>query len=245
MMVEKTTLSRIERLDKLAGLLRSHDFHQATDLADQLCVSKRTVMRDLEVLRAQGYPIETSQGKGGGIQLHRLWGLGRLNLSYQEIIDLLLSLAVMERMPSSLFFKNLDSIRYKIAASFPQGQRDKIKALRKRIMVGDLASADILSQAHPVKTNTAGALYEAFFTMHHVTIHYKDAAGNKTIRTIEPHYLFLNWPVWYVLAWDLMRDDVRCFRLDRINKASLCEQPFKLKRNKVFIEEFRYCASAL
>lgn len=45
----------------------------------------------------------------------------------------------------------------------------------------------------------------------------------------------LCWPLWYILAWDHLRDDVRCFRLDRIQKADINEQSFKLKNSKTLI----------
>ena len=230
-------LSRLERLDELTGLLRSQDHHTAAALAAQLGISPRTLMRDLDVLREKGYPIETDQGRGGGIRLHRHWGIGRLQLNYREVIDLLLFLAVMEKIGSPVFFKNLKAIRNKISLSFPQEQRDKIQSLRKRILIGGLASDDVLEHVQTTVKVSANLLYEAFFEMKCLNIMYEDAKGEKTRRVIEPHYLFLNWPVWYVLAWDHLRADVRCFRLDRISSANIEDSAFKLKNRKQFIEE--------
>ncbi len=231
------TLSRLERLDELAGLLRSGEHYTACVLAQELDISSRTLMRDLDVLREKGYPIETDQGRGGGIRLHRHWGIGRLQLNYREVIDLLLSLAVMEKIGSPVFFRNLKAIRNKISLSFPQEQRDKIQSLRKRILIGGLASEDVLEHVQTTVKVSADLLYEAFFEMKRLNIAYEDGKGEKTRRVIEPHYLFLNWPVWYVLAWDHLRADVRCFRLDRISSAKIEANSFKLKNRKQFIEE--------
>jgi predicted DNA-binding transcriptional regulator YafY len=35
-------------------------------------------------------------------------------------------------------------------------------------------------------------------------------------REVEPHAILLNWPAWYLLSHDRLREDVRTFRLDRI-----------------------------
>ena len=230
------TLLRLERLDELTGLLRSNDHHTASALAAQLGVSPRTLMRDLDILRDKGYPIETEQGRGGGIRLHRHWGVGRLQLNYREVIDLLLSLAVMEKIGSPVFLRNLKAIKNKISASFPQEQRDKIQSLRNRILIGGLASECVLDNFQSTVKVSADLLYEAFFEMKTLNIIYADADGRKTSRKIEPHYLFLNWPVWYVMAWDHLRGDVRCFRLDRVSGAKIEGSSFKLKNIKIFTE---------
>ncbi len=229
-------LSRLERLDELTGLLRSGDHYTACALAKELGISSRTLMRDLDVLREKGYPIETDQGRGGGIRLHRHWGIGRLQLNYREVIDLLLSLAVMEKIGSPVFLRNLKAIRNKISLSFPQEQRDRIQSLRKRILIGGLASEDVLEHVQTTIKVSADLLYEAFFEMKCLNITYEDGKGEKTSRVIEPHYLFLNWPVWYVLAWDHLRADVRCFRLDRISSAKIEDSAFKLKNRRQFTE---------
>ncbi len=238
-------LSRLERLDELTGLLRSGGHYTASLLAKELGVSSRTLMRDLDVLRGKGYPIETDQGRGGGVRLHRHWGVGRLQLNYREVIDLLLSLAVMEKIGSPVFFRNLKAIRNKISLSFPQEQRDKIESLRKRILIGGLASEDVLDHLQTTLKVSADLLYEAFFEMKLLSIIYEDGKGKKTKRVIEPHYLFLSWPVWYVMAWDHLRDDVRCFRLDRISSAKIEGSSFKLRNGKLFTEEIENFSSNL
>ena len=63
----------------------------------------------------------------------------------------------------------------------------------------------------------------------------KTFEGKKTKRVIEAQYLFLHWPVWYVLAWDHLRGDVRCFRLDRIANAKVEKEAFKLKGKAQFV----------
>lgn len=239
------TLTRLERLDELTGLLKSSDHHTASVLAKQLRISNRTLMRDLAVLKEKGYPIETDQGRGGGIRLHRRWGIGRLNLNYREVIDLLLSLAIMEKIGSPIFLGNLRAVRHKISLSFPQEQRDRVQSLRKRILIGDLASGQVLESYQSTVRASSDSIYEAFFEMKTVKIAYEDVKGNKTSRVIEAHYLFLNWPVWYIHAWDYLRNDVRCFRLDRISRAQVEGEFFKLKQVKLFTDFLEDYSSGL
>ena len=46
-----SSLNKLERLDQLLGALKTGDAHTAQSLADDLGVSLRTLMRDLETLR--------------------------------------------------------------------------------------------------------------------------------------------------------------------------------------------------
>ena len=239
------TLSRLERLEELTGLLRSDTYHTAESLAQQLSISSRTLMRDLDVLRDKGYPIEADQGRGGGVRLHRHWGVGRLHLNYREVIDLLLALTIMEEIGSPIFLKNLKSIRNKISASFPEGQRAQVQSFRNRILTGCSASDYVREGIQTPVTSAAQNLYEAFFDLKKLDISYGDVKGDKTKRTIEPHYLFLSWPAWYVLAWDHLREDIRCFRLDRIVSATVSEKKFKLRHRAKFIKGMEDFVSGL
>lgn len=237
-MGKNKTSTRLQRLEELSGLLKSNDHNLVSDLAEKLSVSSRTIMRDLDLLKEKGYPIETSLGRGGGVSLHKHWGLGRLHFNYKEIIDLLLSLAVMEKLHSPIFLSNLKSIRHKIAASFPEEQRKQVQAVRKRILLSEIASQNIPEPSQPPTATTkssANSVYEAFFEMKILKINYIDVKGRKTERSIEPHYILLCWPIWYVLAWDHLRKDARCFRLDRIQTAKVENQSFKLKNSQTLI----------
>lgn len=60
---------RAGRLLRLLMLLQQRGRATAAELADELQVSERTVLRDLEVLGGSGVPIYATRGRGGGFQL--------------------------------------------------------------------------------------------------------------------------------------------------------------------------------
>ena len=250
------TNKHLDRLDKLTAILKSEGVITAQYLATELDVSTRTLFRDIAILRERGLPIDADKGRGGGIQLHRNWGVGRLTLENQEVIDLLLSLAIAESMNSHLFMTSLSSIKHKLMASFSAQQKDKLRTLRQRIHIGESATPDVLASYNnnlkenssqvtspqipnpkitdpkKIGSQTAGTqspLYNAFLFSKVVSIDYKDFHNVNTTRDIEPHYLYLSYPVWYILAWDKLREDFRIFRCDRIVNATLSEQNFDVR----------------
>lgn len=234
------------RLDQLLGRLKSGDACTAASLATELGISTRTLMRDLDDLKEQGYPIETDQGRGGGVRLHPRWGIGRIALNYREVIDLLLSLSILERMRSPLLLENLSSIRNKLFASFPDAQRPNIAQFRQRILVGDLAS-NLVSRSYEgnLEISHSDLLLEGFFEKKRLTINYAREDGEQSERKVEIHYLFLNWPIWYLIAWDHLRDAPRTFRIDRIKELSLTHENFKIKPLSTFSDELSQFAKPL
>src|SRR5450631_3706798 len=103
-----------ERLDQLLGLLASHQHSTGPALAAELGVSLRTLRRDMARLAARGVPIEAERGRGGGVRLPARVGLGRLQLDHREAVDLLLALAIGERIGSPLLLSSLKGLRQKI-----------------------------------------------------------------------------------------------------------------------------------
>lgn len=229
------------RHEQLIGLLKSREAWNSGELRSILKVSQRTLMRDLRGLELQGLPIETEVGRGGGIRLDRNWGLGRLQLNINEIIDLLVALATMEKLPSSILNKNLRSVRHKLAMSFPESQRQLINRMRQRIWIGDRASGEVLSNFKEVRTSIVEPIQLGFFEMRKVKIQYINSSRKITTRFIEPHYLLLNYPVWYIHSWDFLRDEIRTFRFDRILKSTVLDEYFQNRETELFrksVKEF-------
>ncbi|NEA44294.1 HTH domain-containing protein, partial [Streptomyces sp. SID11385] len=61
--------STTERVLVLLGLLQRGRSWSGPELAGRLGVTARTVRRDVERLRALGYPVHALQGVGGGYRL--------------------------------------------------------------------------------------------------------------------------------------------------------------------------------
>jgi len=227
---------RLERLERLKGLLKANDSMTVKELAGELDVSVRSLSRDIELLRSSGVPIEADRGRGGGVRLQRQWSFGRLHLDFEEGIDLLLSIALAEKLNSPLLLNRLRSIRQKLAASFPESQQDRIRMLRNRILMGPPASEHVMQTYRMNAPEQLTNVTRAFFDMRLLEIRYSDEATRMTTRQIEPQFLYLSVPAWYLLAWDRLRDGIRTFRIDRIHTATVMDAMFRLRDRRTFVE---------
>ncbi len=209
--------------------LKEDRFFTAAGLAGELGISLRTLTRDIQILRDQGVPIEADRGRGGGLRLERRWGIGRLKLSYAQAVDLLISLAVTEQMQSPLFMAHLGAVRRKLMASFSPDTKSKVEGLKERILIAKSASALLLADFSNPPRDSVTKLHQAFLQMQEIRITYRAESGAVTRRVIQPHYLLLSYPIWYVLAWDHLRGEVRSFRCDRIAGIAAQEAEFRLR----------------
>ena len=158
--------SRVLRLDSLRVLLGDRDVTTAGDLAADLGVSLRTVQRDLVALRDLGMPIESDRGRGGGIRLQRGWSLGRVHLNESEALGMLLSLTIAEKIGSPLLLEDLRSIQHKVSAAFAPAQSRRIRALRRRVLVGGPASDRVLTNYSRPQASVTHGLMQAFLYQH-------------------------------------------------------------------------------
>jgi len=238
-MSKKSNRSVQNRMSQLLGLLRSDDHWTTGNLAKSLKVSHRTLMRDLEELKFQGFPIESDRGRGGGIRLNGRWGLERLNFTNQEVISLLISLSVTEAISPEGNDLGVKALKQKMANVFPESQRRTIMELRKRVLIGQKASHLVLKTVTKTSDIVWRRALQAFFESKCVEIKYQDERGNFSQRKFDPHFLLLNWPVWYLLGWDYLRNDIRILRLDRIKLLLNLNEPIVRRARSLFVDKYK------
>jgi predicted DNA-binding transcriptional regulator YafY len=232
-MTRATTLSRLDRLALLEARLKAEEAMTVAGLAAEFGISPRSLFRDLALLRERGLPVEADRGRGGGVRLPRTWGAGKLSLSYREAVDLLVSLAIGERMAAPWALADLGAIRRKLAASFAPAMRERVAGLRARIRIGQNASAPVLGSLRAPDAETVGRLFEAFVETRVIRFAYR-GTGAETLRRVEPQMLLLNYPVWYLIAWDADREAVRTFRCDRMRGVAVTAETFRLRPAATF-----------
>jgi len=216
-------MDRNARLDLVLRMLRDRPGITSSELSEHVGTSVRSVFRDVAYLRERGYPIESSRGRGGGLRLHPNWGLGRVLLSAEEALGVLLSLALTDRLGLPMFGSGLGRARKKVMDAFPSHDRKRLTPLRERVLVGPAASARVVSSYGPPDPAAVRSLQSAFVHERLMRAVYVREDGERTERRVEPHAILLSWPAWYILGFDYLRGEVRTFRLDRF--VSVREEP--------------------
>jgi predicted DNA-binding transcriptional regulator YafY len=204
------------RLLRLLSLLQSRRDWTSTELADRLAVSARTVRRDVDRLRGLGYPVDASPGVTGGYRLAVGAVLPPLLLDDDEAV----AVAVGLRTAANGTVAGIEETSVRALAKLEQ-----VLPQRLRHRVGALSSATVrLAGPGPtVDPDVLSAVALACRDQERLRFAYQgrddtpadpDESGPE--RRVEPHRLVHTGRRWYLVAWDVDRDDWRTFRVDRI-----------------------------
>jgi predicted DNA-binding transcriptional regulator YafY len=230
-------MARTDRLELLLRLLRDRPGITAARLAEDLGTSVRSVFRDLQSLRDRGYPVEGGRGRGGGLRLHPDWGLSRVLLGTEEALGTLLALAIAEKLVFPMFAPEVARARRKIVDAFPSAERRRLGPLRERVLIGTPASAAVRASWGEPNRQTTRPLQAAFVNERVVRADYQREDGARGWRTLEPHAILINWPAWYLLAFDRERGAGRTFRFDRFHAVEQEEGPsFRARPRQLALE---------
>lgn len=201
-----------ERLLKLLGLLEGRIDWTAEELARRLEVTTRTIRRDIARLRELGYPVEAVAGPGGGYQLGSGGKLPPLLLDDEEALAVALGL----RITTGTAVGGLED-----AALSAMAKLEHVLPPKLRTRLEDISEATVSAQAPPSARVDQAALAAAAATARakeRLRFDYVNREGRRTERHTEPLRLVHTGRRWYLVAFDLGRDDWRTFRLDRVSK---------------------------
>lgn len=200
-----------ERLLKLLGLLEARIDWTALDLADRLGVTTRTIRRDITRLRDLGYPVAALAGPGGGYRLGAGAKLPPLLLDDGEALAVALGL----RMSAMTAVGGLEEHSVLALAKL-----EHVLPPRLRSRLEDISEATTTTfgvSRTQVDHSALAVVAAAIRGVQRVRLDYVDSRGRASERHLEPVRLVHTGRRWYLVAFDLDRDDWRTFRLDRVD----------------------------
>jgi len=135
---------RAARLLQMLLLLQNRGRMSSAELAVELEVARRTILRDVDAMTEAGLPIIVHQGNQGGIELgfnyrSRLTGLAS---DEAEAMAVILSRSIPELEQLGMR-KAADRACSKLLESFPDGVREKMQLAQKRFQFEEVG-ADLI-----------------------------------------------------------------------------------------------------
>ena len=200
---------QINRLFEIVYLLLERKSITAQALAERFEVSKRTILRDVDVLAAAKIPVYTTRGRGGGISIMEGYVLNKAALSAQEQDQILFTLQ-------------------SVAAAHPGARQvaDKLSALFRRANA-EWIEVDFSRWGQGEQDNLRfNALKAAILGKTAITFEYVSAYGERTAREVYPLKLVFKSKAWYLQGFSKERNDYRTFKLNRMLKIHQTGESF-------------------
>jgi len=222
-------MHRAERLFQLIQHLRYDRAVTAKYLSEQLEVSERTVYRYIQDLSLSGVPITGEAGVG--YVLMKGFQLAPLMFDESELAALLIGARMVQSWTDLHLARSATRALDKISHAIPDHLRpamDKNDVLVPNIMMGCVSA--------PI-TELRAAINERLV----IRFQYKSLDDQTTEREVHPLGMLFWGKVWTLIAWCLLRDDFRQFRLDGLSQIEVQKRHFKHTRGRTmqdFIERF-------
>lgn len=222
-------MNRTDRLYAIVEELRAvtPTSRSAPWLAERFEVSVRTIERDLSALQQTGVPIYATPGRRGGYTLDAVHTLPPVNLTPVEVTAVAVALSNPGATPFAAAGR---SALLKLMAVMAEDDAAGARALAARVQFYDDPEPEPVVGAETAETMSLAArgrggarlvLEQAIVERRVTRLSYIDRRDQPTERVVEPVAVVGRVPNWYLVAWCQLRNDLRSFRLDRVQAATL------------------------
>ncbi|MET7297703.1 YafY family protein [Embleya sp. NPDC005575] len=213
---------RASRLLTILMTLQTRGLVTATELAEQLEVSVRTVYRDVEALGAAGVPVYAERGPAGGYRLMEGFRTRINGLTHDEADALFLA-----GLPGPAAELGLGAVvasaQLKVQAGLPAELRERVGRAQLRFHL-DAPGWHREADRSPELARIAAAVW----TDRRIRVHYRRWGGEVT-RDLEPYGLVLKAGAWYLVARTVQAGEHRdrTYRVVRIEELDVLDEVFE------------------
>jgi predicted DNA-binding transcriptional regulator YafY len=218
-------LTRIHRLLSLISLLQAGKGYHIEGLAQECGVSRRTIFRDLDLLRSSGVALRYDEDQ----QQYHIAGNNYLpptNFTPEEALALIVLCHEMGDRTGLPFLSPARAAAVKLESALPGRLRDQL-----REVIGALHIQPPPQNPLEGKRPVYDQLLEAVSKRHSVRLRYRSLNEGEEIRTkLNPYQLFFSRRSWYVAGRSSLHKATRTFNLGRIAEIEILEDRYKIPR---------------
>jgi predicted DNA-binding transcriptional regulator YafY len=199
-------------------LLQTNGKMTTHQLAEELGVSRRTILRDIEALSISGIPVYGEGGHGGGVALDEQYRTSLTGLNTMEVQSLFVSQNDQILQEVGLGDAG-QRLLMKLQASLPRSQHSTADHIRQRLMI-DPTWWWRDTNIPPFWEDLQNAVYEDRL----IETTYENYDGKISERVLAPYSLICKSSLWYLLAEH--NQEMRTYRVSRFHSLRVLNQTF-------------------
>jgi predicted DNA-binding transcriptional regulator YafY len=223
------------RLLSMIFLFQSRRRWNVSELAEELDVSDRTVHRYIGMLEEMGIPLYSERGPYGGFSLLRTYKLPPLIFTPEEATVLYMGARLVSDIWGKTFHDAVTGVTAKLDNVLPDDIQQEVARAQRSLVVMTRTARDY-GPYHDLMAELRDCMAEC----RRITIRYHSFARVETDRKVDPYALSLRWGNWYLVGYCHLREEMRTFRIDRINDLQTLDETFTFPRDfdaKAYLEE--------
>ncbi len=224
-------MNRTDRLFAILLEIQSHPSVTSTSLAQRFDVSKRTIYRDVAALIEANVPVT---GKaGGGYSIDEGYFLPPVSFTHDEALMLMLGVDIVGQYFDSKYSKASRNAQNKINATLPKELKREIRYL-KSFLKFYASSSDGSGRDHALQ-----AVRNAILEKKRIVFRYYKRHAHTTepvVREVDPYALTNINGYWLLSDYDHLRNDIRAFRLDRMETPMVTKKSYERPKNFTFTD---------
>lgn len=215
-------MNRTDRLLAIVLELQRQGQQRAEDLAATFEVTKRTIYRDIQALSEAGVPIIAIQKKG--YSLPEDYFLPPLHFTAEEALILALGSDFMGQNFDTQYRTFAESAYRKIDAALPEALRQEVVYLKANISFFAANSLDEkqIEYLQLIRSAIAESRMIGFQYAKKIA-----TARETSLREVNPYSLARLAHDWLLMGYCHLRQDIRVFRLGRMDKLQILDKQFK------------------
>lgn len=197
--------------------------YNATSLAEHCRVSKRTVFRDLDVLREAGVPLRFHEPDQRYFVDHELY-LPPTNFTADEALALIVLCHELAGRRGVPFSQAAQSAAVKLESSLSGRLKDQLIDLARSVQI-HLPQTNPLDASEPIYQQLLRATAERRC----VRLEYESLTEWETITTkLRPYRMLFSRRSWYVVGHSTLHRQPRTFNVGRIRRIDALDEAFEI-----------------
>ena len=201
-------VGKIDRLYAITEYLLNNGKASSRELSQKFEVSVRTIQRDIDALCQAGIPIVAETGANGGYYLAENF---RMDAHIATDEDYLFILTALKGFYSAMNNPRINATLEKVAS------------LTKNSDNGIILNFSVLREGD---NQLLQILQDAIKAKHPVSFEYTNTDNITRIHTVEPIAVVYQWYSWYLLAYSVVKNDYRTYKLIRMRNSKIIDAAF-------------------
>lgn len=221
-------MNRIDRLNALLIHMQGKSRVTLPELEDRFEIGRRTVFRDIRSLIEAGVPIGGDAGQGYFIV--EGYHLPPVVFNREEASALLLGAKFIEKGADTAIIGTYSDAMEKVKAVLKYSDKEYLENLEKRVTIRPSQVPKNFPDSHISEIQMAIATNRLMSMTY-----YSHYADKTTHREVEPLGMVFYSGRWHLIGYCRLRNDLRDFRADRIQKVEILQESIDPEQHPNYI----------